>query len=99
MGYLFAFLTIAVYVFYVALILRLVLDWVQNFARFWRPRGVVLVIASAVYSVTDPPMNALRRLIPPVRLGAVSLDVGFIVLVFAVSFVLMFMQRLMIVFS
>ena len=60
---------------------RLVLDWIRIFARDWRPRGVVLVIAEAVYTLTDPPLNALRKVIPPLRLGAVSLDLGFIVLV------------------
>jgi YggT family protein len=84
MGYVFALLTIAVYLFYIALILRLVFDWVQMFSRYWK--GVVLVVASAVYAVTDPPMNALRRLIPPLRLGAVGLDVGFLILVIAVGF-------------
>ncbi|MEU4206261.1 YggT family protein [Rothia terrae] len=86
MGYVFALLTIAVYLFYIALILRLVFDWVQMFSRYWKPKGVVLVVASAVYAVTDPPMNALRRLIPPLRLGAVGLDVGFLILVIAVGF-------------
>lgn len=86
MGYVFALLTIAVYLFYIALILRLVFDWVQMFSRYWKPKGVVLVVASAVYAVTDPPMNVLRRLIPPLRLGAVGLDVGFLILVIAVGF-------------
>lgn len=99
MGFLFALLSIAVYVFYMALILRLVFDWVQSFARFWRPKGAVLVIASAVYGVTDPPMDALRKVIPPVRLGAVSLDVGFLILVFAVSILSGVMQQLTLQFS
>lgn len=86
MGYVFALLTIGVYLFYVALILRLVFDWVQMFSRYWKPKGVVLLVASAVYAVTDPPMNALRRLIPPLRLGSVGLDVGFLILIVAVGF-------------
>ena len=86
MGYVFALLTIAVYLFYIALIFRLVFDWVQMFSRYWKPKGIVLVVASAVYAVSDPPMNALRRRIPPLRLGAVGLDVGFLILVIAVGF-------------
>ena len=85
MGYVFALLTIGVYLFYVALILRLVFDWVQMFSRYWKPKGVVLLVASAVYAVTDPPMNALRRLIPPLRLGSVGLDVGFLILIVVVG--------------
>lgn len=60
---------------------RLILDWIRVFARDWRPRGVMLVIAEAIYTLTDPPLNALRKVIPPVRLGGASIDLGFLVLV------------------
>ena len=76
---------LVVHVLYIALIARLVLDWIQMFARGWRPRGLALVAASTIYSLTDPPMNALRRLVPPLRFGGVALDLGFLILVFAVS--------------
>lgn len=76
---------LVVHVLYIALLGRLVLDWVQMFARGWRPRGVALVAASTIYSVTDPPMNALRRLVPPLRFGGVALDLGFLILVFVIS--------------
>jgi YggT family protein len=55
------------------------------FAREWRPRGAALVAAHTVYSVTDPPLKGLRRVIPPLRLGGVTLDLGFLVLFIAVS--------------
>ena len=67
------------------LIGRLVFDWVQFFARDWRPRGVLLVLAEVIYSATDPPLRALRRLIPPLSLGQVHLDLAFIILFFAVT--------------
>jgi len=67
------------------LIGRLVFDWVQFFARDWRPRGAVLVLAEVIYSATDPPLRALRRLIPPLSLGQVRLDLAFIILFFAVT--------------
>jgi YggT family protein len=70
-------LRFVVFLFLVALIIRLVFDWVQVFSRDWRPRGVVLVLAEPVYSVTDPPLQALRRVLPPLRLGAVQLDLAF----------------------
>jgi len=76
---------LVVHVLYIALLGRLVLDWVQMFARGWRPRGVALVAASTIYSLTDPPMNALRRLVPPLRFGGVALDLGFLILVFVIS--------------
>jgi YggT family protein len=71
--------------FFAALICRLVLDWIQVLAREWRPRGPILFFAEAVYTVTDPPLKFLRRLIPPLSLGSVRLDMGFLVLILAVS--------------
>lgn len=68
----------------VLLIVRIVLDVVQTFAPAWRPQGAVLVGASAVYSVTDPPVRALRRRIPPLRLGGVGIDVAYMVAYLAV---------------
>ncbi|HET8766178.1 YggT family protein [Phycicoccus sp. M110.8] len=74
-----------VFLFFVVLLGRLVLDWVQAFARDWRPRGALLVVAEAVYTITDPPLKALRRLIPPLTLGAVRLDLAFLVLMLVTS--------------
>lgn len=71
--------------YFLVLIIRLIFDWVQVFSRSWRPSGVVLVIAEVVYSLTDPPIRFLRRLIPPLRLGGVALDLGFLILILAVS--------------
>jgi YggT family protein len=85
MGIVFGLVYIALLLFFVTLIIRLVFDWVQMFAREWRPRGVALVAAHAVYSVTDPPLRVLRRLIPPLRLGGITLDLGFLLLFIAVS--------------
>jgi len=73
-------LKLVVFLFLLSLIIRLVFDWIQVFSRDWRPRGPVLVLAEGVYSVTDPPVRALRRVIPPLRLGAVQLDLAFTVL-------------------
>ncbi|AXH95643.1 YggT family protein [Ornithinimicrobium avium] len=67
------------------LIGRLVFDWVQVFARDWRPKGPILVLANGLYALTDPPLNALRKVIPPLRLGNVALDLAFLVLFLAVS--------------
>lgn len=85
MGIVFGLLYIALLLFLVTLIIRLVFDLVQMFARQWRPRGVALVTAHVVYSVTDPPLGRLRRLIPPLQLGGISLDLGFLILIIAVS--------------
>ncbi|WP_432494216.1 YggT family protein [Kineococcus auxinigenes] len=80
MALVFSLLQLLVLLFFLCLIARLVLDWVQALSREWRPRGVVLVGAEAVYTVTDPPLKVLRRVLPPLRLGAVQLDLAFLVL-------------------
>ena len=72
------------YLFLLFLIGRLVLEVLQSFARQWKPSGVVLVIAEATYTVTDPPLKLLRRFIPPIRLGNVALDLSFTVLILVV---------------
>jgi YggT family protein len=81
-------LQLVVLAFVLVLLVRLVLDWVQYFARDWRPSGPALVVAEVVYSVTDPPLRALRRVIPPLTLGAVRLDLAFLVLMLGCSFLL-----------
>jgi YggT family protein len=69
------------------LIGRLIFDYIQMFARTWRPTGIVLLIAEGIYTVTDPPLTALRRVIRPVRLGTVSLDLSFLVLIIGLQIV------------
>ncbi|HEV7172192.1 YggT family protein [Pedococcus sp.] len=81
-------LRFALFLFFVVLLGRLVLDWVQAFARDWRPRGVLLVVAEVIYTVTDPPLKALRRLIPPLSIGNLRLDLGFLVLMLATTFLM-----------
>jgi YggT family protein len=69
-------------IFLLALLGRLIFDYVQMFAKSWRPKGVVLYFVEALYTITDPPMKFVGRFVPPLRLGAVSLDMSFIVLFF-----------------
>jgi YggT family protein len=65
--------------FIVLLWIRFVVDWVQVFARSWTPRGPLLVVLEFVYSATDPPIKALRRVIPPLRIGNIALDLSFLI--------------------
>ena len=69
-------------VFLYALLGRLIFDYVQMFSRTWRPKGPVLYLVEAIYTITDKPMEFVGRFVPPLRLGAVSLDMSFIVLFF-----------------
>ena len=76
------------WVFIALLWVRFIVDWVQIFARQWTPRGALLVGLEGVYSATDPPIKALRRVVPPLRIGNVSLDLSFLI-VMVVAYVLL----------
>ncbi|KRF07351.1 MULTISPECIES: YggT family protein [Nocardioides] len=67
-----------VWVFIALLWVRFVVDWVQVFARRWSPSGILLVVLEVVYTITDPPIKALRKVIPPLRLGSIMLDLSFL---------------------
>ncbi|MBL0747541.1 YggT family protein [Nocardioides baculatus] len=66
------------FIFIALLWIRFIVDWVQVFARRWEPHGPLLVALEGVYSATDPPIVALRRVIPPLRIGSVALDLSFL---------------------
>lgn len=66
------------FVFIALLFVRLVVDWIQMFARSWSPHGPVLVVLEGVYTTTDPPVKAIRKVLPPLRLGGVAIDLSFL---------------------
>jgi len=74
-----------VFLFFLTLIGRLVFDWVQVLSRDWRPKGAVLVVAELVYTVTDPPLRLLRKVIPSINLGGMRIDIAFLVLMVITS--------------
>jgi YggT family protein len=77
-------LDLILFVFLALMLIRLVVDWVQVFARSWTPTGPVLVVLEVVYSITDPPIKFVRRFVPPLRLGAVMLDTSFLIVLVVV---------------
>ena len=68
-----------------ALFIRLIIDYVRIFARNWRPNSFLIAFFEFIYAITDPPMKFVGRFVPPLRLGGVSLDLSFIVLLIAIS--------------
>ncbi|HVU92274.1 MAG TPA: YggT family protein [Jatrophihabitans sp.] len=72
-----------IYLYIVLFLARIVVDWTRQFARSWRPGGAAAVGVEIVYTVTDPPIRLLRRLVPPLQLGTVSLDLSVIILLIA----------------
>lgn len=77
----------------IMLIARVVIDLVQVIAHDYRPSGVALVIFEAIYTVTDPPIRVVRRVIPPVRIGAVALDLAVLVLFIGIQVLIFIVSR------
>jgi YggT family protein len=78
--------TIALYVLWIFvgfLFVRLIVGWTMMFARNWRPTGLTAAVLELSFSVTDPPLLALRRVVPPLRLGSFALDLAFLVVLIA----------------
>jgi YggT family protein len=73
------------WIFLLTLVARVVIELLQAFARDFRPSGFVLVLFEIVYTITDPPLRALRRFIPPLRIGAVAFDLAILVLFIGVN--------------
>jgi len=73
------------WIFLLVLFARMILSWVPVLVRDWQPRGPVLVAAEVVYSITDPPLRLLRKVLRPVRIGNMMLDLAFIGLAILVS--------------
>lgn len=76
------------FAFWLLLTARIVVELVRAFARDWRPTGGVAVVLETIYTMTDPPVRLLRRIIPVVRIGGVGLDLSIMVLLLVV-FILM----------
>ena len=70
----------ALWIYIILILARIVIEWTRQFARSWRPGGTAAVGLEMVYVATDPPIRLLRRLVPPLRLGSVSLDLSVIIL-------------------
>lgn len=67
---------VALRIFVLLLWARFILDWVMVLVRGFRPRGAVAVLVDLVFTITDPPIRLFRKILPPIRLGQVALDLG-----------------------
>jgi YggT family protein len=68
------------YVFIGLMFARMIASFVQMFARSWAPTGILLILLEVIYSITDPPYRAMRRVVPPIRIGNASFDLAFTLL-------------------
>ena len=73
------------WIFLLILFARMILSWIPVLVRDWQPRGPMLVVAEVIYSITDPPLKLVRKVLRPVRVGNMMLDLAFIGLAILVS--------------
>ena len=83
-------LKLAIQIYIYVLWVRFILDWVRVLNPRFRPRGVLLVLFELVFTLTDPPIKMFRRILPPIRLGQISLDLGWMVTMFCCWILLIF---------
>jgi YggT family protein len=82
-------------VYFFALIGRFVFDLILSLNRQWQPRGAMVIVVELIYTVTDPPLKFVRRILPNLRLGAIQLDFSWTIVMAAVLFV----ERLVLAFA
>ena len=75
-------LLILVQLFTYLLLARIVIEMIQSFSRSWQPGRAFSVVGEIIFTITDPPVKLLRRVIPPMPMGGVQLDVSVLVLIF-----------------
>ena len=83
-------LYLVLWLFRLAILGRIVFDFVRIFARNWRPVRGSAIAVEVLYSSTDPPVKMLRRIIPTVRLGGVGFDLSIIVLLIVIYILMEF---------
>ena len=79
----------AIQIYIYVLWARFIMEWITVLNRGFRPRGVILVLFEVVYTITDPPIKLIRRVLPPIRLGQVAIDLGWMVTMFGCWILLM----------
>ncbi|WIY81641.1 YggT family protein [Propionimicrobium sp. PCR01-08-3] len=79
-------------IYFWILMARMIISWIPLLAPRWRPRGFVASLFEIAYTLTDPPIKLFRKIIPPLNLGGVSLDIAFM----AVLIALIVLQRVVI---
>lgn len=74
------FLCIVAQLYFFVLLGRILLSWFPV-----QPGGIVASIFSFLYSITEPVLGPIRRLLPPVAMGGMGLDLSPIIVIFALQ--------------
>lgn len=75
-------LLIVLQIFTYLLLARIVIEMIQSYSRSWRPGRVFSSIGEVIFIITDPPVKLVRRLIPPLPMGGVLVDISVLLLFF-----------------
>ena len=86
--------SLVVWMYLMLLIARMVIGLIVVFSRDFQPKGVLLIVFETVFSLTDPPLKALRKVIPSLRIGQISLDLAFLVLFILLQILLRALQSI-----
>ena len=70
---------LALQFFVILIFVRIILSW------FPPSGGFIDQVQRVVFSATEPVMGPLRRVIPPVRLGAAALDLSPLIVLLGIS--------------
>ena len=92
MGFLGTILYWALQLFVYAMFARFIVDLVMSVNRSWRPPAILMPVIDFAFTITDPPLKAVRRFVPPLRLGVVALDLAWTIVLIAA----LFLQRLVV---
>jgi YggT family protein len=84
MGLVLTIVSLVLLLVQVLLIARAVLDWSVVLAGPSAPGSVRSRVSAVVFAVTEPILAPVRRLVPPLRLGATSIDLAFIIVFLAI---------------
>jgi YggT family protein len=83
-GLILGIISLALLLFQLLLVLRAVLDWSAVLAGPSATGSVRSRLTAGVWRVTEPVLAPVRRALPPLRMGGVSLDLAFIVVFLAI---------------
>jgi len=61
----------ALWAYFIAIVARVLLSWIPI-----PPGGVMATIAGLLYTITDPVLAPIRRIVPPVRAGNMAIDMS-----------------------
>jgi YggT family protein len=84
MGLVLAIVSLVLLLAEVLLVARAVLDWSTALAGPSTSGSIRWRLSNGVRAVTEPILAPVRRILPPVRLGTVSIDLAFIVVFIAI---------------